>query len=1346
MSIAGYGRAILSRTLSQSATRQTAATLAHFASRSTSKSVDFVSNTTQLNSPTDRSIFEDESEDYARIHPTPQMLSTMSRIEAGLPLHLPEPVVSDMSIFEDITSSTSRSDYAAVRVDLRQPPSSASQALEHLILGKQFEEAWALCQEMLNSDIEIPRSNLYGFGAMDALSSNELSEEEKLSRLSQWLSMIPSARENCGRGDQRIRVMKRRVFQVLQPTMTLAIRFSLILASKGYIELICPEAVMFVTRFASPPLGLRFVKSLLDHDLSYIADVDSQGEEGLQETRDEIRLRRLQELAHRVPRPAIETLARSGQFHAAMSLLPTTKDPYRLATGAYGLLLSRLRHAPQGYPDYIEQVEKLSLDPLYSIEIPWSPFDAQPDECNSFLRHLQPLEEEVHPGSPFYIGETLAAQLQSILNDVRLTKLSVSELVTFFSNYLESGRTTAIYRLRKLVLGVNWPMGSVFLYAEMSYYLKNKLYLLVLQTYANYFYFSGVPEKEVVAAIYRLDETNRGHPAYSVKRTDSVRKWIPTESHTDLAWHALARAVHSGDDIENLYHRFLEYQFRIRTRDDNTPEDTTYLRFPPSVKKPIGTSVFTVFISRLLDPQQASRASEFLRDMNELGINPTIHHYTLLATFYVHAGDIQRALSVVNFMEQAHPVESPSPMQLCLETVHRQRPEPGIPTPDFIFYTSLISALSELEYLEDAKVVRQLFFNRFTYTEGLHHPLDYALDLLQQREAYQKRVNATPMIVESVKNSAASRATMKPLRRGRACLNCRFLKIKCDGAKPLCGPCQKHPKDDDCEYADGPGKSRTKVLEDTVSRLEARLRDLEHPEESTPSVALHDPYSLYPGSLLQQKPLSTPEARSVDSSSPFSLASSSSSLPPTLPWRTSGILESSSDSAGPRGPLSSSHGQDASSSLLGAEEPGLMTIKSLLDKFLPYCQEFGFFFEPSRFREAALLPLPFGHSSRPSPALLSAVYLWGVHLSRSEELLQHEQSFLFRALQHVVTDTFRNHPDVILHTMQAEVLLSYYLLRTGRFIEAKCHTGTAVSLALGAGLHKIRSAYPTVVPTLGLSSDAPVLLPAPIDGIAEVERINGFWAVVVLHKCIMIALNPPMSVSGTLEAPNIQVDTPWPPNHSRELNAGNISANNTIGNFLCNTESQAHSIAICKVKAAILFHRSAQLAGQLTPDMQPHEIQSHLGEFQSLHQLIEKLRLQLAPILIQNINHPSTRNILFTYVLVDGASIKIHDYFSREPSSQQHCLAAARRIVAYGGFGILKAGTVNPFVGTLLVLACNVIINEIHRVRSSATAEEGEDELMEILRSGIAALNARSDESALTRYQLAQVQEAFSAI
>lgn len=131
-------------------------------------------------------------------------------------------------------------------------------------------------------------------------------------------------------------------------------------------------------------------------------------------------------------------------------------------------------------------------------------------------------------------------------------------------------------------------------------------------------------------------------------------------------------------------------------------------------------------------------------------------------------------------------------------------------------------------------------------------------------------------------------------------------------------------------------------------------------------------------------------------------------------------------------------------------------------------------------------------------------------------------------MQHTATDLLGSHPSRVLHTLQAQVLLAYYFFRTGRFLEAKCQTGAAISLALGAGFHKLRSTNIWPPTILGLAHDAPIYLDAPQSNLEEGERINAFWAVFVLHKIITVALEPPANVCGALEAPGIVIDTPWP--------------------------------------------------------------------------------------------------------------------------------------------------------------------------------------------------------------------------
>jgi hypothetical protein len=197
---------------------------------------------------------------------------------------------------------------------------------------------------------------------------------------------------------------------------------------------------------------------------------------------------------------------------------------------------------------------------------------------------------------------------------------------------------------------------------------------------------------------------------------------------------------------------------------------------------------------------------------------------------------------------------------------------------------------------------------------------------------------------------------------------------------------------------------------------------------------------------------------------------------------------------------------------------------------LPNASQFGFFLNVQLFRSSSVLPFPLGHPYRPSSALLSTVYLWGLHLSRSDTLRGHESTFLSRALQHTSSALSGSHPQKVLHALQAEILLAYYFFRNGRFLEGKYHTSAAGSIAVSSGLNKIRSAHSSLS-TPGFVGNRSPTLPPPRDAVNEGERINGFWATLVLDKCWSVALGSP-SIFTDNEMLGTRIDTPWPLDNS----------------------------------------------------------------------------------------------------------------------------------------------------------------------------------------------------------------------
>ncbi|KAI9437432.1 hypothetical protein H4582DRAFT_2057807 [Lactarius indigo] len=289
------------------------------------------------------------------------------------------------------------------------------------------------------------------------------------------------------------------------------------------------------------------------------------------------------------------------------------------------------------------------------------------------------------------------------------------------------------------------------------------------------------------------------------------------------------------------------------------------------------------------------------------------------------------------------------------------------------------------------------------------------------------------------------------LQRGKACLNCRRRKMKCDGIRPVCGPCGRANRPDDCEYTDGQGRTRTQMLEDTIAQLEARIQDLENPSGNPGSVMLHDPRSTY-----------------------FQTQQSPSSGPPSLPPHCCSLKRNCRMGRillPRRAPAKSS----TSTAWLLSEEPPTHIVQEILDVFLQYAPSPHFFLHPTRFRHS--ISLPPGNPGRPIPALVNA------------------------GMRSPATPSHRT-----LQVIQTKLLLADYFFRVGHFLAGRHEAYSAMSLATACGLHKIRTAQPTPAFT-SFIDQIDLSLQEPRDQIEEGERINAFWAVFFVDRCSAVAFD-----------------------------------------------------------------------------------------------------------------------------------------------------------------------------------------------------------------------------------------------
>ncbi|KAJ6500757.1 hypothetical protein C8R45DRAFT_80213 [Mycena sanguinolenta] len=525
------------------------------------------------------------------------------------------------------------------------------------------------------------------------------------------------------------------------------------------------------------------------------------------------------------------------------------------------------------------------------------------------------------------------------------------------------------------------------------------------------------------------------------------------------------------------------------------------------------------------------------------------------------------------------------------------------------------------------------------------------------------------------------------LQRGQACYYCRRRKMKCDGARPICGQCNTSNRPEDCEYTNGQKRPTAQILEENISYIEKRIHQLENPQEPRLDVPLHQPYH-----VRAPKPANNHS------------------------WATS-------------------------------EEPPMDMVEKLLDTFLASSSEVGFFLNTSRFRTSALMRYHIGHHTRPAPAVLVAVYLWGLRLSKQPHLIAQEPVFLARALKLTSQALLSIHPDRVMHNLQAEVLLAYYFFASGRFLEGRYHAAAVISLGLSSSLHMIRSAQHS-------SSGA---LPPPRDAVEEGERIHACWTAVVLDKIWAVALSENPHIDHQHES--CAVDTPWPL-EMEDYQNGRLSPSarysSTFHKFITSapTSDAGMSTVAMLAKASILWQRADALSRQWKPDMLRDQVFAFQSSFSALDSLIDTFRAALIP--PNQILQPTpgmVRTLVVGHSIAHAATMQLYNIapMRMDKNARKKRLSAARAIlVIIGAVPLQHFDFINPIMGTVWVAACQVLLDEIHKLKMqqdvSGWPSEEETSLTDLFRRTTGAISTFFGTCPLLNYQISRIQEALAGM
>lgn len=538
-------------------------------------------------------------------------------------------------------------------------------------------------------------------------------------------------------------------------------------------------------------------------------------------------------------------------------------------------------------------------------------------------------------------------------------------------------------------------------------------------------------------------------------------------------------------------------------------------------------------------------------------------------------------------------------------------------------------------------------------------------------------------------------ATYTRAPKGKACLNCRRRKLKCDCAHPVCSQCVRFGRERDCEYSEKDQKTRTELLEEQIAVLKARVIELEDA----------------PGGGGGGGGGTT--SRSSDFASWPGLFDDTDFADLAIPVQNTGQSGGSPGSSPDLTPMSRSI-------------PTISEAQTLIDAFLPCVQEVGFFLDTTRFLSRVAPHLsgvpsmlctyaaPFDAIDDSGP-LLSAVYLWGAALAADEDLKARQSTFLARAEQQLA-DAGPSHAahaprPSVLHTIQAHVLLANYLFNAGHFADGRRHTAAAVALVLAHRLHKVRSPRPRDRAHMGLAhaAAAELALRPPVDLVEEGERTHAFWQVFVLDKTWAAVLGCP-SLLVADGSPAAEIDTPWPL-AAEQYRDGSIppdygSSGQTLQNFMSahdNLSGSRLSPLGCRARAAALLYRAGWYASTCSAD--PLARERHAMSFEATDNLLDKFILSLPSLEVTCTQLPPEvhRHLAVTHCIARFAVVQLHyPFFEDELKSGAKIMAACKAIIAaVETIPAPMLAHADPLLPVILTTPPQMITTELVRVAAS---------------------------------------------
>ncbi|THU93220.1 hypothetical protein K435DRAFT_670569, partial [Dendrothele bispora CBS 962.96] len=374
--------------------------------------------------------------------------------------------------------------------------------------------------------------------------------------------------------------------------------------------------------------------------------------------------------------------------------------------------------------------------------------------------------------------------------------------------------------------------------------------------------------------------------------------------------------------------------------------------------------------------------------------------------------------------------------------------------------------------------------------------------------------------------------------------------------------------------------------------------------------------------------------------------------------------------------------------------------EQLLSAFLSYASELGFFLDPTRFYASATP----GSSTAPppSPALLQTVILLATHIYSTDSITSDMKAeLLSQAVNSTSQALSSNHPDKVLQTIQAHVLLAQYFFLNGRKLEGRYNVTMAVSLVLSTRLHRIRSLEEMERRSFTYATNTDTSLPPPRDAREEMERIDAFWVVLSLNSCW--ATSEGTTSSLTYWKSQFRVDTPWP---GRQIPlASDATSTSTIQLFLACGADAGYSILALHAKACILFEQSHELSSRFSPSLSSQSTQKWVEICTSLRTLARRFQSELPR--IETAPSPAvSRQLLVIHTLTYVTKIRILSLMSWDPSGEATRRAALEAVYLVKKVDLHETTFIDPIMGVSLPQQIWIIDTDTYLLMADALDDD----------------------------------------